>query len=111
VFFCQEDQLDTFSPQSIVKSFKSEVEGGKLLPGKVEVGEIMCHDWVHNRFARGLWCAYAPGLWGKYFDELQQREGRIWFASADWADGNRGFIDGAIEQRCCTAKALVSETR
>jgi hypothetical protein len=27
VFFCQEDQLDTSSPQSIVKSFKSEVDG------------------------------------------------------------------------------------
>jgi hypothetical protein len=48
VFFCQEDQLDTSSPQSIIKSFKSEVDGWKLLPGKVEVSEIMCHDWVHD---------------------------------------------------------------
>jgi monoamine oxidase len=111
VFFCQEEQLDTSSPQSLVKSFKSEVEGGKLLPGKVEVGEIMCHDWVRDQFARGLWCAYAPGFWGKYFDALQKREGRVWFASADWADGNRGFIDGAIEQGCRIARALVNKTK
>jgi lysyl oxidase-like protein 2/3/4 len=58
-----------------------------------------------------LWCAYALGFWGKYFDELQKREGRVWFASADWVDGNRGFIDWAIEQGCPIAKALVSETK
>ena len=29
---------------------------------------------------------------------LQESHGNVWFASADWADGWRGFIDGAIEQ-------------
>lgn len=29
---------------------------------------------------------------------LQEPFGRVAFVSADWADGWRGFIDGAIEQ-------------
>jgi monoamine oxidase len=34
----------------------------------------------------------------KYLSALQERHGNVWFASADWADGWRGFIDGAVEQ-------------
>ena len=80
-----------------------------MLPDKVTPDEIMCHDWTGDKFARGLWCAFAPGFGGKYFDALQRREGRVWFASADWADGWRGFIDGAIEQGCRVARCVVNE--
>jgi lysyl oxidase-like protein 2/3/4 len=34
----------------------------------------------------------------KWLKELQKTDGRVIFASADWADGWRGFVDGAIEQ-------------
>jgi monoamine oxidase len=33
----------------------------------------------------------------KYLDSLRERQGNVIFASADWALGWRGFIDGAIE--------------
>jgi lysyl oxidase-like protein 2/3/4 len=39
-----------------------------------------------------------PGQYSKYLRELKEHQGRVIFASADWADGWRGFIDGAIEQ-------------
>ena len=32
-----------------------------------------------------------------YVDSLRRTQGNIIFASADWALGWRGFIDGAIE--------------
>jgi monoamine oxidase len=37
-------------------------------------------------------------MWSKYLRDLQKESGRIVFAGADWANGWRGFIDGAIEQ-------------
>lgn len=33
----------------------------------------------------------------KYLKALQTREGNLFFASADSANGWRGFIDGAVE--------------
>ena len=41
---------------------------------------------------------FAPGFMSRFKDDLQAPQGRVLFASADWADGWRGFIDGAIEQ-------------
>lgn len=49
----------------------------------------------------------------KYLEELQKPHGRVFMASADWADGWRGFVDGAIEQgkraALHVAKALKAE--
>ncbi len=53
-----------------------------------------------------------PGMWSKYLRDLQQPSGRLIFASADWANGWRGFIDGAIEQGLDAGrrvKALLTE--
>lgn len=54
--------------------------------------------WTADPFARGTWCVLRPGQYAKYLAALQQPAGRVIFASADWANGWRGFIDGAIEQ-------------
>jgi monoamine oxidase len=40
----------------------------------------------------------APGQLSAAIAELQAPAGRLLFANADWANGWRGFIDGAIEQ-------------
>lgn len=40
---------------------------------------------------------------GKWLKELQKADGRILFASADWAEGWRGFVDGAIERGAAAA--------
>lgn len=52
-----------------------------------------------------------------FLDVLRQRQGSVIFASADWALGWRGFIDGAIEDgtraamEVKTELASLSETR
>ena len=48
--------------------------------------------------AKGTWSCWGPGSMSKYLQELQKPHGRVVFASADWANGWRGFVDGAIEQ-------------
>jgi pseudooxynicotine oxidase len=56
------------------------------------------YEWVLDPYSKGTWCTLRPGMWSRYLRELQQPRGRVIFASADWANGWRGFIDGAIEQ-------------
>lgn len=45
----------------------------------------------------------------KYLDSLREREGNILFASADWALGWRGFMEGAIEDGARAAMELKTE--
>jgi monoamine oxidase len=45
----------------------------------------------------------------KYIDELRERQGNVIFASADWALGWRGFIDGAIEEGARAAIEVKTE--
>ncbi|KAJ5272387.1 hypothetical protein N7478_007512 [Penicillium angulare] len=47
----------------------------------------------------------------KYQDELQSRHNNVFFASADWANGWRAFIDGALEQGFLNAQNLLNELR
>ena len=47
---------------------------------------------------QGTWCSLRPHQWSRYLKALQEPSARVVFASADWANGWRGFIDGAIEQ-------------
>jgi len=56
------------------------------------------YQWTLDPYAKGTWCTLRPYMWSRYLRELQQPSARIIFASADWANGYRGFIDGAIEQ-------------
>jgi monoamine oxidase len=68
----------------------------RMLPG-AEVEWAVGYDWNSDPYARGTWCVYRPGQLTRYLRELQRPEGRVFFASADSANGCRGFIDGAIE--------------
>lgn len=47
----------------------------------------------------------------KYQEELQKRDGNVFFASADWAHGWRAFIDGALEQGFLNALDVLKELR
>nr|7E7H_A Chain A, Amino_oxidase domain-containing protein [Pseudomonas putida]7E7H_B Chain B, Amino_oxidase domain-containing protein [Pseudomonas putida] len=67
-----------------------------LLPG-VEVTASYGYDWNLDPFSKGTWCTYRPNQTTRYLTELQKREGRLFFAGSDMANGWRGFIDGAIE--------------
>jgi lysyl oxidase-like protein 2/3/4 len=53
---------------------------------------------MNDPLAKGTWSCWGPNSMTKWLKELQKPDGRIFFASADWADGWRGFIDGAIER-------------
>ena len=69
----------------------------KLLPD-VEVIDVAGWNWSDDPYVQGTWCWYKPNQFTNYLAELQRTEGRLFFASADSADGWRGFIDGAIER-------------
>ena len=70
----------------------------RLFLPDAKVKGCMGYEWSLDPYSKGTWCTLRPGQWSKYLRELQQPRGRLVFASADWANGWRGFIDGAIEQ-------------
>ncbi|KPA39422.1 lysyl oxidase 2 3 4 [Fusarium langsethiae] len=74
-----------------------------LRPG-ADVQAYMIHDWDADPYSKGAWSAWAPLAMTKYLQELQKPYGRVLFASADWANGWRGFIDGALESGKKAAK-------
>ena len=47
----------------------------------------------------------------RYQEALQTRHGNVFFASADWARGWRGSIDGALEQGKLAAQMVAGEIR
>ncbi|KAF7585771.1 hypothetical protein BBP40_010144 [Aspergillus hancockii] len=76
----------------IIDEFKKDI-----IPD-AEVEAYVTHDWANDPFAKGAWACWGPDCASKYIQELQKPHGRVVFASADWADGWRGFVDGAIER-------------
>ncbi|RYP49805.1 hypothetical protein DL769_011040 [Monosporascus sp. CRB-8-3] len=74
-----------------------------------EIRRLVFHDWNHDEFAQGTWEFLRPGMATMYLDVLRRRQGNILFASADWAMGWRGFIDGAIEEGMRVAMELTNE--
>jgi monoamine oxidase len=69
----------------------------KLQP-EGSVKGYLSHTWSKDPYAKGAWCCAGPGYTTKSLEALQKPHGRIYMASSDWANGWRGFIDGAIEQ-------------
>lgn len=52
---------------------------------------------------------FPPAYSFNHLDALRERHGNVLFASADWALGWRGFIDGAIEEGTRAAMAVMKE--
>ncbi len=68
----------------------------KFLPG-IEVTGSAGYGWADDPFAKGTWCIWRPDWYRKYRTGLRDGpEGRIYFASSDFCEGSRGYIDGAI---------------
>lgn len=68
----------------------------KYIPG-IEVTGSAGYGWANDPFAKGTWCTWRPEWYRKYGDGLRDGpEGRIYFASSDFCEGSRGYIDGAI---------------
>lgn len=69
------------------------------------------HNWSTDPWSKGGPAWWQPGYMSKYQDELQRRDGNVFFASADWAHGWRAAIDGALEQGIQNAHVVASELR
>lgn len=88
-----------FGPQGLVDiTDRNDVQSAlrEILPG-AEVLDVTGHDWATDPYAKGTWCWYNSNQFTDSLAALQCAEGRLHFASADSANGWRGFIDGAIE--------------
>lgn len=73
------------------------------------VKAYVAHDWANDPFCKGAWAAFGPNIMSKYQQELQMHHGKIVFASGDWADGWRGFVDGAIAEGAKAARGVIEE--
>lgn len=85
-------------PQKMDIANDREVERAlrALLP-QANVTAVMGYQWENDPYAKGTWCVYRPRQMTQRFHDLQKKEGNCFFASADSANGWRGFVDGAIE--------------
>ena len=86
---CLTDKRDF---KHVINRFQSDIQPG------AHVEAYATHDWTNDPYAKGAWACWGPNATSRYLSELQSPHGRVIFASADWADGWRGFVDGAIEQ-------------
>jgi monoamine oxidase len=89
--------LDVGDRQQIERAVRTLLPDAKLVDSKA-------WDWNADEFARGTWCTLRPGQYSRNLAALQRPAGRVLFASADWANGWRGNIDGAIEQGLVAAR-------
>lgn len=92
MMFGQNGKLgDPTNSDEVITEFK------KLQPDG-DVRGYVSHTWTTDPFAKGAWFAAAPNWATNNLKALQEPHGRVFMANADWAQGWRGFIDGAIEQ-------------
>ena len=98
---------DPKDSQQVVAQFREH------LRPDADVQAYLTHDWVSDPYAKGTWACWGPGSVTRFLAELQKPHGLVEFASADWADGWRGFVDGALERGKNSAavvrKALLHE--
>lgn len=67
----------------------------RLLPG-ARMRSCDWHDWVNDPHARGTWVAAPAGREAGLDHANWQAEGRIAFASSDYARAQAGWFEGAI---------------
>jgi lysyl oxidase-like protein 2/3/4 len=82
---------DKTKSKEIIESFQENVRPD------AKIQAYLTHDWMNDPYAKGTWSCWGPNKFSRSVQELQKADGRVFFASADWADGWRGFVDGAIE--------------
>ncbi|KAL3472860.1 amine oxidase [Aspergillus californicus] len=92
---------DKKDSKHIISQFK------KSINPDINIEAYATHDWMNDPYAKGVWACWGPNSASRYLEALQQRHGRVVFASADWADGWRGFVDGAIEQGQVAVREVV----
>ncbi|GKT95737.1 lysyl oxidase-like protein 2/3/4 [Colletotrichum tofieldiae] len=98
-FVLSDSSLPSEDPEQVQAKY------AELVPGAT-ISSYTFHDWRSDPFAQGTWTSYPTGFESKYYSELQKRHGNIFMASSDWAEGWRGYIDGAIEQGMLAAQGV-----
>jgi monoamine oxidase len=69
------------------------------------------HDWNKDEFSKGTWCYLPKDFTTKYLTALQRAHGNVYFASADFSDGWRGWIDGAVQAGMQAAHQIIQKQR
>lgn len=92
-----------------LSDFDAVVDAVHTLLPNATVQKVISHDWANDAYSRGTWCFYKPGELSESLSALQKPHGSVFFAGSDWANGWRGFIDGAIESGIAAAQAVVAE--
>ncbi|KAJ0366887.1 hypothetical protein COL26b_011475 [Colletotrichum chrysophilum] len=96
-----------FSPVLPTAKVEASRQGQVNLCNKLHVA----HDWVNDDFAKGTWCYMAPEFTQKYVAALQKPHGNILFASGDYSEGWRGWIDGAVQAGMEAAHTVIQLQR
>lgn len=98
------DTLDMNDTDAVQKAIR------KFLPD-ANVLEAYGYGWNDDPYSQGVWFSPRPGQAYGTLGDMQASEGRIHFASGDWANSWRGFIDGAIEQGLVAAEKVRDQLR
>ncbi|KAH7021487.1 uncharacterized protein B0I36DRAFT_32393 [Microdochium trichocladiopsis] len=78
----------------------------KHLKPEADIQAYVTHNWAADPLSKGSWACWGPSSASKYLGALQKPHGLVFMASADWASGWRGFVDGAIEQGIVAARQV-----
>jgi len=97
---CLQDPRDS---EHIIEQFKKDVRPDADVEG------YLTHDWMNDPLAKGVWSCWGSKSMTMYLQELQKAHGNVFFASADWADAWRGFVDGALESGLKTAQEVAEK--
>ncbi|KAG7052370.1 Monoamine oxidase N [Colletotrichum scovillei] len=104
---------DPTSPEGITLGNPEDVKAAvvhllpKDLQGSAVIDRIVSHDWNNDEFSKGTWCYLPRNFTTKYLSAFQCPHGIVHFASADWSDGWRGWIDGAVQSGMQIAREVI----
>lgn len=74
---------------------------------KVPVDAYAIHAHTQDPFSLGTWSMHGPGFWSSGHDKaLREKHGRVYFASSDYSEGWKGFVDGGIEMGLAVGKEV-----
>jgi monoamine oxidase len=79
------------------------VEALRVFHPQAELVEWTWHDWTNDPWSRGTWLASPPGMPALFDAQNFVTEGRLRFASADFAPEASGWIEGAMASGAAAA--------
>lgn len=89
--------LKKVNPQMVIKRLAS-APSNIVEPINANKETQLFHNWTTDPYTKGVWVMFRTGEAEKALPVLRESVDNIHFASADWAQGWRGFVEGAVEQ-------------